>query len=241
LSVVGIRGGGWSAGAHAGDYTPGGPAAACIRGFEEGQEERGDADDGLAVDGESGVPAVVVCDHGVAELLDCLGGVDVCAVLGAEDPRVVDQDVDVGGCGFDGGDGGADRVERGHVAGYGDEDGGSWVGGDGGGLERVDGGFEDGQAAAEKEDFGRAVLVEGGCEGKADSCGREYMSIIWWRGSLELYRERTTASAGDHDDQAFGGEEICWVERRCDIHFCGMCWWRRNCVESWVINVDIGV
>lgn len=73
----------------------GGPAAAGVCGFEEGEEGGGDADDGLRVDGHGAGPFVVARDHGVAELRDGFGGVDACAIFGADDAGVVNEDVDV--------------------------------------------------------------------------------------------------------------------------------------------------
>lgn len=91
-------------------------AAARVSCFEERQELRRYADDGLSVDCESVGPAIPVFGHSVRELFDGLGFVDVLAVLWAEDTGIVDQDVDeayilldIFDCSFDG-------VEVGHIA-----------------------------------------------------------------------------------------------------------------------------
>jgi hypothetical protein len=144
-------------------------AATCVSGFEEREEDGGDADDGLRVDGEGAGPVVPAGGHGVAELRDGFGFVDALAALGADDAGIVDQDVDVAGFLLDLGCGGFDRLEVGHVAGYGGEDGGGfWCGRRR--LEGLDGVLEDVEAATEDVYFCGAILVQSRCDCESNAC-----------------------------------------------------------------------
>jgi hypothetical protein len=146
------------------------PAAARVRGGEEREEGRGDPDHGLCVDFESQVPAGEVLQHRVLQLVDGVGFVKGCAVGGAQNPGVVDQDVDVASLLCDLGHSFVDGGLVGYIAGYGGKDGGSIFRCRRRGFEGFDRVFEDVQAAAEKVYLRSAILIKRRRVRETDAC-----------------------------------------------------------------------
>jgi hypothetical protein len=111
---------------------------------------------------------VVVLEECGAEVGDGLGAADVGAVFRAKDARVIDEDVDEAYFFRDLGDGGVDGGRVCYIGGDGRQCGGGVLG-RGRGFEGFDGILEDVETAAEEEDVRRAVLMQGGGEGEANS------------------------------------------------------------------------